>query len=195
MQLVIVALGVVLVLAGLYFAIGGFGQSRGGGGYKSIRLEGPAWLFVVLIGAGLVIFGAVWDWSDGESDDVGPPVSVTIGEPSTGLRPCVPEGLSPRAGDLLDNGRTDRGDAITWRFTWIDCPDADSYQLVVAGETSSLALIDETLAGTNYDYLSEGSYIVDANRLGWTWRVRARTDGVWSDWFEGSFDVEPVDSD
>lgn len=108
---------------------------------------------------------------------------------------CVPEPISPRQGEVMDNGRADQADAVEWSFDWSECPGADSYQLEVVGQYAFISGIDVTLAETRYDELGEGSYISERNRLGWTWRVRARTGGVWGGWAEGSFDVEPVDTD
>jgi hypothetical protein len=214
MQLVVIIVGVVLVAAGLYFAMGGVGQAPSGGGYKSIKLEGPAWLLLVALGVTVVIFGAAWDW-EGEETAEGPvtttaaPTTTTTVELTTTTSsatttttttttppgPCLPEPIVPLEGAVLDNGRLDRQDGVEWRFTWIECPDATQYQLVVLGPGATLPLIDETLTVARYDHHSEGSYIADTNRLGWTWRVRANIDGRWGEWVTTTFDVEPVDTD
>lgn len=62
MQIVIILLGIALVCAGLYFAVGGFGQGKSGGGFRDIKMEGPPWLILVAIGVGLVVFGTVGEW-------------------------------------------------------------------------------------------------------------------------------------
>ena len=64
MQYFVILLGIVLVASGLYFAVGGFGQGKSGGGFRGVKIEGPPWLLLVAIGVGLVIFGAVWQWGD-----------------------------------------------------------------------------------------------------------------------------------
>ncbi len=64
MQYFVILVGIVLVASGLYFAVGGFGQGKSGGGFRGVKIEGPAWLLLVAIGVGLVIFGAVWQWGD-----------------------------------------------------------------------------------------------------------------------------------
>ena len=38
-------------------------------------------------------------------------------------------------------------------------------------------------------------YIIDANRLGWSWKVRAMANDVWGPWSEErSFSVEPLNT-
>ena len=52
-------LGFALVVAGLAFAFGTPGRVKAGGNaLKSVSLEGPAWLILVGIGAGTIVFGA-----------------------------------------------------------------------------------------------------------------------------------------
>ncbi len=52
--------------------------------------------------------------------------------------------------------------------------------------------IDVVVADTSYTKTQTG-YIADQNRLGWSWKVRARIDGEWGEWSEaGWFDVEPL---
>ena len=119
---------------------------------------------------------------------------LTAEVPQTG--PCVPELIAPREGDVLDNGRIDRQDSIGWRFTWVSCPDAESYQLYVKLSKARFAVIDVTLTATRYDSNRPGAYIIDANRFGWTWKVRAKHEGQWGEWSETrTFDVEPVNTD
>jgi hypothetical protein len=45
---------------------------------------------------------------------------------------------------------------------------------------------------TSFHDSNPGDYIIEANRYGWIWRVRAYVGGVWTDWSEErSFNVEP----
>lgn len=62
MQLLLISTGLLLIVVGLYFAIGGFGMSRSSGGLREVQVEGPAWLIVVAFGLGLLVFSAIWDW-------------------------------------------------------------------------------------------------------------------------------------
>lgn len=66
MTLALIILGFGLVAAGLYFAVGGFGHSSASGSaLKGISVEGPSWLILVAIGAGVIMFGA---WQSDQRD-------------------------------------------------------------------------------------------------------------------------------
>lgn len=125
-----------------------------------------------------------------------PTFTPTPVPPTTALV-CVPSLISPGADAVLDNGRTDTLDAVTWDFDWSDCPRATQYQLFVIHEGAQNPLInDSRITASSYHHERQGSYITNQNRFGWTWRVRAMVDGRWSDWSETRiFAVEPVDSD
>lgn len=62
MQALVIILGVALVVVGLYFAVGGFAPERSAGGYRNFRIEVPAWLFLVVVGIGVVAFGVYEPW-------------------------------------------------------------------------------------------------------------------------------------
>jgi ligand-binding sensor domain-containing protein len=124
-------------------------------------------------------------------------VTPTVTATATGvLTVCVPSLLSPAPGAVMDNGRRDYQDGIIWDFDWSDCPGATAYHLYVIGPTSTLPQIDrDTLTGSNYQY-TPLTYITDANRIGWTWKVQAKVNNQWGAWSEiRTFDVEPVDTD
>jgi hypothetical protein len=108
----------------------------------------------------------------------------------------IPKLLSPQPDAVLDNGRSDGRDSIIWDFDWSDVVGASQYQLIVKNATALNPVIDVTRTDSFYHYAQYGSYIIDQNRNGWIWKVRARIGGVWGDWSEiRSFDVEPVDAD
>jgi hypothetical protein len=110
----------------------------------------------------------------------------------------VPQLISPPAyGAMLDNGRTDRLDDIVWDFDWSDVPGASHYHLYVIHSGSWIPVIDRPdLTQSSFHDVSPGAYIIDANRFAWTWKVRAKVDGVWGDWSPvRTFDVEPVNTD
>ncbi len=65
MQFLVIGIGIVMIVAGLYFAFGGEALAHSGGRYRNIAIEGPAWLVLVVFGAGVVIFGATHDWVKG----------------------------------------------------------------------------------------------------------------------------------
>jgi hypothetical protein len=103
--------------------------------------------------------------------------------------------LSPARRAVLDNGRLDDRDTIVWEFDWSDCPGATAYGLYVIGPTATVPVVDLALPTSAYRSVRR-AYIVERNRRGWTWRVRAWVDGQWGAWTEARpFDVEPVDTD
>ena len=110
---------------------------------------------------------------------------------------CIPSLISPGEGAILDNGRADRADDIMWDFDWSDCQGATEYHLYVIHSGSEFPVIDnDRIAHSHYSDISSGSYIIEGNRYGWKWKVRAKMDGQWGEWSEvGSFDIEPCDTD
>jgi len=105
-----------------------------------------------------------------------------------------PELISPSYGDTLDNGCYDHSDQIIWSFDWEDCENA-SYNIVVLGGSASSPAVDEWVDTSEY-IKNTTAYIVDRNRLDWTWKVRSLVDGELGDWSEVRvFDVEPLDTD
>jgi len=71
----IIILGFLLVLAGLYFALGNKAiEGASGSALKGISVQGPAWLLLVALGVGAILFGA---WLEHESRDAEPPATTT----------------------------------------------------------------------------------------------------------------------
>jgi hypothetical protein len=138
--------------------------------------------------------------SGGTSPAVSPPFAPPPTTPPPTPPPgnlCVPSLGSPPNNAVLDNGRRDANDAIIWDFDWSDCPQATEYHLYAIGPTASFPLINRTgLTQSSFRHVQCGSFVADQIRLNWSWRVRARTGGVWGDWSAfRTFNVEPVDSD
>ncbi len=107
----------------------------------------------------------------------------------------APALLAPVAEATLDNGCTTGTDRIRWDFDWSDVPGATSYHLYAVGPGAESALINEQPSASSYAFSGRG-YIVDRNRLGWRWRVRALVKGTWTPWTaERTFDVEPLNTD
>lgn len=107
-----------------------------------------------------------------------------------------PQLFQPEAGALMDNGCTDRSDMISWFFDWGEVPGATKYHLYVMGRTATIPVINLELTQSQYLHQSMGSYIINTNTLGWTWKVRAFINGTWSDWSERRvFDAEPLNTD
>lgn len=116
---------------------------------------------------------------------------------ATAQTPPAPTLISPQNGAVLDNGCSNRRDRIFWTFDWSDVPGATAYRLYVIGKNARNPVIDiSNLAESQAQHISRGSYIVERNRFGWRWKVRARVNGKWSRWSEERmFDVEPIDTD
>ncbi len=114
-----------------------------------------------------------------------------------GSVPVAPKLMFPDNAEVLDNGCLNLGSGIYWTFIWSEVPNATSYHLRVMGANAINPVIDNpNIRSTDYISKNPGSYIVDQNRLGWRWRVRAMVNGQWSSWSEErSFDVEPLDTD
>ena len=122
---------------------------------------------------------------------------LTLFSDGTEITTTVPKLLSPADGATLDNGRTDRLDDIIWDFDWSDVEGATQYHLYIIGSEATIPVIDSSnITSSSYHHVSHGSYIAEYNRYGWTWKVRAKVDGQWSEWSETwTFDVEPVNTD
>jgi hypothetical protein len=109
---------------------------------------------------------------------------------------CIPELRSPSRGVPLDNGRTDRADAIEWTFDWTDCPRATAYSIIVYGPGATIPLVDTATTQSSFQHVSCGSYIIPSNTFKWRVWIRAMTDEVWGNWSpEYNFDVEPLNTD
>ncbi len=125
--------------------------------------------------------------------------TVELGELTSVMEVVVmwPLLISPEKGAVLDNGRTDRSDDIVWDFDWSDCEGATEYHLYVIGYNAILPVIDvSNITSSSYQHIRHGSYIIERNRCGWTWKVRARVAGQWTEWSEiRTFDVEPLNAD
>ena len=108
----------------------------------------------------------------------------------------IPQLLSPRAREVMDNGCTDRSDSIVWDFDWADIPGATEYNLYIKHKGSKYSFVDVDTTRSSYHYVGRGSYIVNRNRFDWGWKVRAYVDGQWYDYSNTRyFNVEPVNTD
>jgi hypothetical protein len=110
---------------------------------------------------------------------------------------CVPGLVTPADNAVLDNGRSDRMDAISWDFDWSDCPGAAEYHLFVIGSKAVIPVEDQTgITQSSFSTHTPCAYIGEQNRFDWRWRVRAKTGEFWGDWStERVFNVEPLDTD
>jgi hypothetical protein len=101
--------------------------------------------------------------------------------------------LKPAAGATLENGARDGSKVLAREFDWSDVPGATQYHLYVIGPKSALPSVNiQTLTTSSYRFEAK-MHVVDENRLGWRWRVRALVNGTWSDWSEErTFNVAPL---
>jgi uncharacterized protein (TIGR03067 family) len=114
--------------------------------------------------------------------------------PGATAQPAPPSLLEPRAGAVLPNGTLDRSRTAAWEFKWSSVPGASNYHLHVMGATAKTPLVDRSnLTSSEYRHESRG-YVIDRNRLGWRWKVRALVGDVWTEWSEErTFDVQPLE--
>lgn len=104
--------------------------------------------------------------------------------------------LSPRKGDILDNGRTDGKNSTRWWFDWLSVDGATKYNLYVIGPNTNSPLINVVVGLDGWQYTRATGFIPNKDRLNWRWRVRAYVNHTWCDWSKwGHFNVEPVNTD
>ena len=105
--------------------------------------------------------------------------------------------IQPRPGATMDNGCENRQDDIVWDFSWSPVEGATQYHLYVIGANAVIPVIDNAMIpGTVFHYVNPKNFIPAGDRFGWTWKVRALVNGVWSDWSaKRSFNVEPLNAD
>ena len=113
------------------------------------------------------------------------------------LESAIPRLISPKAGEVLDNGRYDGKDNMEWDFDWSDVRGATTYHLYVKHTGAKYPIIDTIIYyGSHYHYRKYGSYIAEKNRFNWKWKVKAFIDNSWCHWSEERrFDVEPPNTD
>jgi hypothetical protein len=124
-------------------------------------------------------------------------LACACSENTTGNRQdtCIPELLTPAAEDTLDNGCDSLAEMTIWDFDWTDCPSASEYAIYVMGARAQFPVINTTVRESFYDHESPG-YVVEPNRSGWIWKVRAKIDGEWREWSVTKvFHVEPLNTD
>jgi len=139
------------------------------------------------IRSGSVRLDSVYQYSDGSNDPISTAQLNSFGN--------IVKLVSPVNGTVMDNGRTDRQNGIVWDFDWYDVEDASEYQLYVKKDTSENPVINKIITSSSYHHDS-GSYIVNRNRFGWIWKVRAKVNGQWCDWSETYiFNVEEINTD
>lgn len=96
----------------------------------------------------------------------------------------------------MDNGCRDQSEGITWDFDWEDVPDASDYHIQVWRNPEKPVVNDRQVRKSQYHSDSQKSHIIEVNRKGWCWRVRAKVGGRWGTWSATQcFEAEPLDTD
>jgi len=104
--------------------------------------------------------------------------------------------ISPAEGAVMDNGCRDQSEAIIWDFDWEDVPGATEYHIKVWHNPLKPVVNDRNVTVSEYHDVSRKSHIIERNRKGWHWAVRAKVEDRWGDWSEvRSFEAEPLDTD
>jgi hypothetical protein len=107
----------------------------------------------------------------------------------------VPELVSPAPGAVMDNGCVGGTNPFQWTFDWTDVPGADLYQLYVTRSGMNPAIDKADLTASDF-MQHDTAWILNENLDGWSWKVRARANGVWGEWSaERPFAVESVGTD
>jgi hypothetical protein len=125
------------------------------------------------------------------SDDRGNAVSAAVDDV---VQVCIPDQVLPEEAAVMDNGCTNQDNGILWDFDWDDCPGADMYSIHLS-HPSLETPFDRDLTISQFSLL-EDRVLPDEARIGWTWRVRARVNGVWGNYTaDRTFDVERLNTD
>ena len=129
MSLVLIVVGILLVGVGVGFAwINKATETAGGSGLKSISVEGPAWLVLIVVGLASIGFGTVrWESRDAVKvkdsvSTVAPTVPLDGGQeilPGDEMDEFMDE--FPNGFTLGDNNELDRLWRACDRGVWEDC--------------------------------------------------------------------------
>jgi hypothetical protein len=78
----------------------------------------------------------------------------------------------------------------SWRFDWEDVPRAARYQIMVSAPGVTGPIIEAESRTSQYVLPARRIASPGRNSRGWSWKVRAQTNGVWGSWSESRpFDV------
>src|SRR5688572_20316683 len=96
---------------------------------------------------------------------------------------CVPALAVPASNAVLPQRLPDDKFALNWTFEWKACPAATRYHLFVIGPTASNPVVNEdSLTSATYQFQRSHGQISKSKTQGWTWKVRAYTNGRWGEW-------------
>jgi len=127
------------------------------------------------------------------TDDRGNAVSAAVDDV---VQVCIPRLLTPDEGAIMDNGCTSGANGILWEFDWSECTGVESYEFYLKQRNEQEPLFDRPELTTSSFTVLENRVVPEESRVGWLWRVRAKTNGTWGNWTpERVFDVEPSNKD
>jgi hypothetical protein len=109
--------------------------------------------------------------------------------------PDPPALLGPAEGAVLAKGHGTPAAPFAWEFTWAEVPRAERYEVVVdnAIDPPPHKTAKEVEAPR---HRVETSVIYFKRLEGWSWKVRVRVRGRWSQWSESrAFTLEPAQPD
>lgn len=133
-------------------------------------------------------------WYGGQGDQ---PLPFSVEPVSTD---CAPTITAPLPQATLDNGCTELNDLITWDFEWTEVVGATAYELIVRHPAVNFNSVEEIVTTNSFTYSEYNK--VSSLFTGWTVKVRAQVDGLWTD-YHGStlaeevmlFNVEHINTD
>ena len=110
--------------------------------------------------------------------------------------PPPPMLISSANGAMMDNGCQDKSNGLTWDFDWSDVPGATAYHIRVWRNPAIPAINNMAVVSSSFNYDSPQTHIINQNRVGWQWRVRAKVGGHWGPWSARRFfRVERLNTD
>jgi hypothetical protein len=132
MPLTLILLGFGLVIAGVFFAVGGLTAGKEGASgtaLKGVSVQGPSWLIMVAIGVGVILFGA-WQFEEKQSDVKAQPVA-TVTQPDEDLEDDFATGPFDYGDDAaLDRlyDQCERGIMVKCDKLFIESPEDSEYE-------------------------------------------------------------------
>jgi hypothetical protein len=108
--------------------------------------------------------------------------------------PDPPALVGPADGAVLANGHGTPAAPFAWEFTWAEVPRAERYEIFVDNAVDPLP--QKTTEVEAPRHRAEWSVIYLKRLEGWSWKVRVKVRGRWSQWSETrAFTVEPAQKD
>ncbi len=113
---------------------------------------------------------------------------------------CVPVITSPLPNAVLDNGCDGNLNHMDWHFEWTEVPNATEYQLIIKHPNLSGNTFNEIVTTNSWSYHQIDR--ISNLYTGWTAKVRAKLNGVWTSYYGSNvaeetmtFDIEVKNTD